>query len=112
MLAASPLALRAASAAQLVDLAAALGGHTLHHPLLAAAVGQAHPALAACVAILYPLPGATAAWLAAVRAAPASTLWLSLHAGWRRVTRVLQLHCDSTEPLGTRTRPATQRADR
>jgi len=107
VLAASPLALRAASAAQLVDLAAALGGHTLHHPLLAAAVGQAHPALAACVAILHPLPGATAAWLAAVRAAPASALWLSLHAVWRHVTLVV--HGDSRDPIGTRTptRPAT-----
>ena len=102
MLAASPLALRAASAAQLVDLAAALGGHTPHHPLLAAAIGQSHPALAACVAILHPTPGAAAAWWAAVRDAPAPALWLSLHAVWRRI-----VHRDSRDPHGTRTRPAT-----
>ena len=106
MLAASPRALRAASAAQLLDLAAALAGHVPHHPLLAAAVSQAHPALAACVAILHPLPGAAAAWLAALRDAPAPVLWLSLHAVCRRVARVM--HRGSREPLGTR-RPATRK---
>ena len=102
VLAASPLALRAASPAQLVDLAAALGGHTPHHPLLAAAIGQSHPALAACVAILHPLPGAAAGWLAAVRDAPASAVWISLHAVWRRI-----VHRNSRDPRVTTTRPAT-----
>ena len=93
---------RLALVEELVDLAAALGGHTPHHPLLAAAIGQSHPALAACVAILHPLPGAAAGWLAAVRDAPASAVWISLHAVWRRI-----VHRNSRDPRVTTTRPAT-----
>ena len=103
VLAASPLALQAASVAQLVDLAAALGGHVPRHPLLAAALARGHPALPACTAVLHPSPGAASAWLAAVRTAPVSALRLSLHAVWRRVLH-RALPTTLHEARGTRTR--------